>query len=518
MKRFFSISQITEKAKISVKRFPISILLILSFTAMLLAKFEASGYKQEYYFLSVGIVISMVAILWLEDFVDYITQHLITTGIILLWAAYCFFLMPNDFSFYSKIIELPVIAMVAFLALFFISFLKKDKDNAFWNFTIKISNELCLAVFFSWILNGGLSIAILAITELFNLKTKIDYYYYLSVICFAIFAPLYFLANIPDKIAKYCEEVNLTKGLKIFALYILMPIAAVYAVILYVYLFKIIFAWELPRGSVSYLVSALACTGFVIITLLYPARFKFLRYFGLIMLPLLTLMTIGIIRRLSDYGISISRCYVLLLNIWLYGVFIYIFITKAERIKLIPVSFALIVLLSSVGPWSIANVTKHVLLAEIQQLTDAEKINDKVRYLRNTYGYDTVAGLDVPKSIDSASEVERGEYIYKAKVWDNEIKHINGFNAFVVLEYDYYSPDKEESTKDLDYSFEKNLLTIKIPQHGKTFSASLPELKDKMLIQGNGYMILGETFRGKHYKKEDSISMSSFRGYLFYNR
>jgi len=518
MKKFFSISQITEKAKISVKRFPISILLTVSFAVLLLAKFKASGYEQVYYFLSVGTVISMVAILWLEDFVDYIKQHLMTAGIILLWAAYCFFLMPNDFSFYGKIIELPVIAMVAFLALFFISFLKKDKDNAFWNFTVKISNELGLAIFFSWILNGGLGIAIFAITELFNIKTKIDYYYYLAVICFAFFAPLYLLANIPDKVAKYCEEVNLTKGLKIFALYILTPIASVYTIILYIYLFKIIFEWELPQGLVSYLVSALACTGLVVITLLYPARFKVLRYFGLIMLPLLALMSIGIVRRLSDYGITISRCYVLLLNIWLYGVFIYIFITKAERIKLIPVSFALIALLSSVGPWSIANVTKHVLLAEIQQLTDAEKINDKVRYLRNTYGDDTVAGLDVPKSIDSASEVERGEYIYKAKVWDNEIKHIDGFNAFVVLDYYYYSLEEEESTKDLDYSLEKNLLTIKIPQHGKTFSASFPELKDKMLIQGNGYMILGEKFSGTHYKKEDSISVSSFRGYLFYNR
>jgi len=347
-------SQITEKAEISVKRFPISILLTVSFAVFLLAKFIPSGYEQAYYFLPVGTLISTVAILWLEDFVGYIKQHLITAGIILLWAAYCFFLMPAIFSFYV-IIELPVIAMVAFLALFFISFLKKDKDNAFWNFTINICNELGLAILFSFVLFGGLIIAIFAITVLFDINIGIDYYYYLLVICFALFAPLYFLANIPDKVTKHCEEVNLTKGLKIFALYILTPIASVYTVILYIYLFKIIYEWELPKGLVSYLVSALACTGLVVITLLYPARFKFLRYFGLIMLPLLALMSVGIVRRLSDYGFTICRCYVLLLNIWLYAAFIYIFITKAERIKLIPVSFALIALLSSVGPWSIAN-------------------------------------------------------------------------------------------------------------------------------------------------------------------
>ena len=116
MKRFFSISQITEKAKISVKRFPISILLILSFTALLLAKFKNSEYAtQTYYFLSVGIFISIAAILWLEDFIDYLKQQLMTAGIILLWAAYCFFLVPKDFSApYGEIVQISVISMVAF--------------------------------------------------------------------------------------------------------------------------------------------------------------------------------------------------------------------------------------------------------------------------------------------------------------------------------------------------------------------------------------------------------------------
>jgi len=212
-----------------------------------------------------------------------------------------------------------------------------------------------------------------------------------------------------------------------------------------------------------------------------------------------------------------------LLNIWLYAAFIYIFITKAQRIKLIPVSFALIALLFSIGPWSISNVTKQVLLAEIPQLTDTKKINDKVRYLRSAYGDDTVAGLDVPKDTYSFSESKRdkGEFFSESKQRDNEIRNIDSFNTFV--EFKYFSPIEysykaNESTKDVEYSFEKNLLTIKIPKHGKSFSVSLTELKDKMFIRGNDFMILGGDFVGLYYKKEDSVSVHLFFGHLLYNR
>jgi hypothetical protein len=400
MKKFFSLREIAQKSILLAKRFPVSILLIVCYASLNFALINHSNSIRDlsfqlYIFLTLGSVISIAATLWLEDFVSEPKQYIITAAITLLWGAYCFFLLPSDKLNTFRIVELFAIGITAYLAMFFISFLKKNKDRAFWKFTMQTIAQLFLSAGFGIIICAGLFMALWAVEKLFDIKFGDLFllYWYLSTFCFGLFSPLYFLANIPGKVAKHNEEISLNKISKIFALYILTPLAAIYAVILYVYLIKIIVVWELPNGLVSYLVSSLMCVGLFIITLLYPARFSLCRYFGLLMLPLLALMSVGILRRFDDYGITILRGYVLLLNLWAYGICIHLFITKAQRIKWIPISFAAIILLFSVGPWSIPNITKYILTAEVNSHLDLdqmapkdrEKIENKRKYLRETY-------------------------------------------------------------------------------------------------------------------------------------
>lgn len=77
-----------------------------------------------------------------------------------------------------------------------------------------------------------------------------------------------------------------------------------------------------------------------------------------LILPLLLLMTIGIIRRFNDYGITINRLYLATLNGWFYIVCIGLFVIKARRINWIPVSFAGIFLLTSALPVNYAGITR----------------------------------------------------------------------------------------------------------------------------------------------------------------
>ena len=53
-------------------------------------------------------------------------------------------------------------------------------------------------------------------------------------------------------------------------------------------------------------------------------------------------MTIGIIRRFNDYGVTINRLYLITLNVWCYFVCITLILIKAKRINWIPVSFSII--------------------------------------------------------------------------------------------------------------------------------------------------------------------------------
>jgi len=501
--------------------------------------------------------------LYLEDYFDYLKQYIINAALIALWGVYCFFLPDINNLHIDKIIELAAIGTVACLSLFFISFLKKDKNGAYWNFTKQNFLQLNLAISFGGIICGGLCIAVLAVEALFSIKISDKIYLNLSVVCFVLFAPIYFLANIPDKIAKYDEKITLDKHLKIFALYILTPLAAVYAVILYAYLFTIIFAWELPKGLVSWLVSALACSGLLIITLLYPAcveaKNKFIvflsRYFSLIILPLLVLMTIGILRRISDYGITINRCYVFLLNIWFYGIYIYLFIAKRQGIKWIPISAAAVFLFASIGFWNIPSITKRVIISELNEYLDGQKITtlsdwqpkkdkdkivEKMLYLKSRYGIESVELFFNDKITDNTiydlvekKNLNKETFRYDHEL-DSKIRRIEKYNSFVKIGFYDHDNGAKKDTSELDYSFKNNQLIIRVIPSGKIIiipikrtALSLIE-KGKDLIekwkddeekvfQGNDYILYPTYFYGSYNKDSDSISLSSFRGYLFYN-
>ena len=71
-------------------------------------------------------------------------------------------------------------------------------------------------------------------------------------------------------------------------------------------------------------------------------------------------------RRFNDYGITVNRLYLATLNGWFYFVCIGLFAIKARRINWIPISFAIIFLLTSALPVNYAGITKNVILNEIK--------------------------------------------------------------------------------------------------------------------------------------------------------
>jgi hypothetical protein len=588
LKKFFSIGSITQKSVLLLTRFPVSVTLLLLLACVLfLVSIDGAVDERFIIFLSIGATISIAATLWLEDVVNYKKQLLITGAATLLWGVYCIFL-PADESGIAKgkILELWAIAVFSASAILFICFLKRDRETVFWNFVWETLIQFGAAIAFGVIILIGLFCASLAMEVLFDYdfddKTNIR----LVTFCFVLFTPFYFLANIPDKTAKYNEDIRQDKTSAILGLYILTPLAAIYAVILYLYLFKIIFTWELPQGLVSWLVSALACCGLMIITLLYPTRqlgknstVNFLsRWFGIIILPLIVLMSIGISRRLSDYGVTVARLYLLLANLWFYGIYAYIFITKAQRIKWILISAAAIFLLTSIGPWNIRNVTKHILTAEVKKALGEEKIpgpvvkvarkyayartiddedslakiQSKIYYLHTAYGEKSVEQFFNPdaKPADKDSVQEKTKDIKKSFIYDSwEINHIyytNEFNSFVRVAY-------TRNDKNIAFDFDKYQMTITVIPDSRKFYIPIRKIALKLIeleliemhesdpnyrverhirdnvkrriqdnkehiFEGAGYIVIINTLIGYYDETNDEITVHTFHGYLFYDR
>src|SRR5690554_6243704 len=115
-----------------------------------------------------------------------------------------------------------------------------DKDiNSFWNYNITLLISLLKAILYSMVLYIGMVLALLAIHLLFDLNFDDKIYPQLFILMIGLVNTWFFLSGIPKKLDQP-EWGYPPKELKAFAQYILLPLLAVYLLILYGYGTKIV--------------------------------------------------------------------------------------------------------------------------------------------------------------------------------------------------------------------------------------------------------------------------------------
>ena len=177
-----------------------------------------------------------------------------------------------------------------------------------------------------------------------------------------------------DKHDTIIHRMNDFGRLVVHALFV--PLQGAYLITLYIYLFNILFTWELPSGGIVWLVTTMMVGMLFITTLIYPLLLqddkpfdkKLVRWLAFLALPLLVLMTVGIGRRISDYGFTVARAYVLLFNIWCYVICFYLLFKQTKHIMWILISFALVFFIASIGPWNITASTRRILFNQVDDI------------------------------------------------------------------------------------------------------------------------------------------------------
>jgi hypothetical protein len=147
---------------------------------------------------------------------------------------------------------------------------------------------------------------------------------------------------------------------------VLLPLLALYLLILYGYGIKIILSWNWPEGIVSYLIMVVSVIGILTILLIHPyakqAENQWIRMvskgYYILLLPLMALLYMAIGMRLTDYGFTVNRYFILATGIWITVVCIY-FVSGRTNIKFVPISLAAFLLFISFGPWSVFSVSER---------------------------------------------------------------------------------------------------------------------------------------------------------------
>ena len=270
-------------------------------------------------------------------------------------------------------------------------------------------------------------------------------------------------------------------------------------------------------------------------------------------------MFVGILRRLSDYGITINRLYVLLLNLWLFGVSIYLFITRTRQVKWIYISFAAIAFIFSVGPWSVFSITKHTLKSELTRLyTEAKpfikdqknpeiagidaaktkRLYDITRYLKQTYGNESVKtvivsvfGKDVKTdnlmTIPAIFEGNMSDKFFSIYTNDNDFElQIADYSTYIRLTKDF---NDNNLFKSDSLSVELKNTQVEILQNGKVstvipldklISTSVQNDKNELnpeeaTLNGTNYKLVVFNLEGNRKAENKAVVITNMRAVLF---
>jgi hypothetical protein len=252
---------------------------------------------------------------------------------------------------------------------------ERELTNAFWQYNKTLFIRIGICAIYSSTIYIGLVIAIVCLNNLFNLHIKEDIYLQLWFMVVGIFNTWFFLAGVPSSVSLLETKDDYPKGLKIFTQFILIPLVALYYAILYLYMAKIIFTWTLPVGWLSSFIIGASLLGILTLMLIYPLRDRweygwikgYAKNFYLALLPLVVLMAVAIFRRVSDYGITVERYFILLFTVWLFYISVKFTLRPNTQIRIIPTSMCILIVMATFGPLSAVNVSAKSQLGRLEQ-------------------------------------------------------------------------------------------------------------------------------------------------------
>lgn len=365
----------------SIRRFPVTIALSASVVTMLIMMSEIrlhTGFaysKMEILervtmILALGLPLSLCIQLIFERYGKLknsvkVLTYILAGGFLVF---YYFFLLKN----FRLVPVSRYVALNFALYLLFLCIPYLNKRDHFELYVIKVFSRFFITVIYSVVLFLGLAAILFTVNKLFGVSIHHTLYYYTWLLTAGIFAPVFFLAGVPE-FPESLADYSYPKFFKILLLYIVMPLIMVYHIILYIYFAKIIITRAWPVGLVSHLVLWYSTLTVAVMFLISPIKNngwvdRFIFWLPKFILPILIMMFVSIGIRINAYGITENRYYVVVLGLWVLAIMLYFNLSRVKRNILIPASLSLVFILAVFGPvsgFSISKYSQNHRLAEI---------------------------------------------------------------------------------------------------------------------------------------------------------
>ncbi len=387
----FKLNELKSEAKRVIVRFPLVIVSAVLGIAVWNFAIETGIYEDPIvvliYGLFLGIPIHYAAVIAIESnsSIRFRPWLFLALGVVIHVLIIIHLVLSKDFPENMRVTICIFYFITSHLLASFLPFLVGMRKDLFWNFNQWMFSRFALSSIFTGIIAIGLGMAIGAIQLLFGVFEDGQFIGEVLITVCGIFHILFFFAGTPTELNKGNWVVDPPKAFRILVQYILVPLVVLYLSILYIYLAKILFMFDLPKGNVSIWILVFCTLGILTILLAEPFRNmesnwvgKFAKIFYWLMLPLLVMLWIAICTRVLAYGLTESRALVLYLAIWLTFISLYNGFYKKKSLLAFPISLFIIAFLYQWGgPLSAHSISFKSQSSRTEEIMSRDKVDEQ---------------------------------------------------------------------------------------------------------------------------------------------
>lgn len=309
---------------------------------------------------------------------------------LLFWLVFYYFL-PSSFSGINSSEQTWIIMSLAFVwvlpFLWIVIASKWDADTIRW-----WSQQYIIKFFVAWlaciIIWAGLAACFSSIEYLFNVNIDNRTYVDMLIVVWSILWVHIILMGIKDNL----ESRIYIKILRFFWLYIFLPLAGFYMLMLLVYILQIVISWNRPHGKITRMVIGYTVFGLLSYLLTYPLRstHPFLLYIhriyfvGCLIFMILLFMAISI--RIREYGLTDERYIVCIIGLWILLMSTFSLYKSSRSLAAIIISFVWLMFFINYGPRSAHELPIKLQYAKLTWLLQTNGfLNNGIIQTKNTY-------------------------------------------------------------------------------------------------------------------------------------
>ena len=440
----------------AITRFPLTTLFLIGAVVVNAIDIHGGGDYSKYLLtLIVGAILGAVAQVIFERFYQGNYSRLILNGgAALLTVGYYLIIMPLP----ELSIEISIRTWVALFALL-IAFIwiPSIKSKASFNESFMVAFKgFFISLFFAGIIFAGTSIIMAATNELL-FEVDSDAYSHAANIIFILFAPVYFLSLIPVYYGKTDEDqtlesmelkedkidrmANCPKYLEILISYIIIPLTAVFTLILGVYIVINVGSDFWTDNLLEPMIVSYSIT--VILVYILASRLEnkfaemFRKIFPKVLVPIVIFQVIASVMKIGDTGMTHTRYFVIVFGLFAIASGIIFSVLPVRKNGLIAIILIVISVISIVPPVDAFTVSRNNQIGIIRGTLIKNNMLDGDRIKPNT----NISSADREKIVEALNYLERLDYTNRVPFLPAGFNYYSDFEK--VFGFNQYEPQGE---------------------------------------------------------------------------